>query len=310
MLQLEKLIIRLPNNHPKYEYINKKYHQLQAGFAGELYVDRLLHEISYPQGIRVLKDVSLEVNPHFQIQIDTLIISPNQIFLLEIKNYAGTVHFDELSGKTTKISYQGDVDKYDCIIHQLDRTTFGFQTWLQKQGISTSILPILVMANSQTDIPVFPETVSLKYAKQLPRFIRGLLSEEKQSLQSQFASIAHTIESKQIKWPHIPACQRYEISPSELKKGVLCSTCHVPMARYRGHSWFCQVCRKKDPSALGKSIEDWFLLIDSTISNKQLRAFLKLKSSSAASVIFHGFKMQRHGNTPHTFYTMGRSSQT
>ncbi|WP_339251575.1 nuclease-related domain-containing protein [Sporosarcina sp. FSL W8-0480] len=296
---------RLPINHPKYESISKKYHQAKAGYAGELYVDRVLNEVSYPQGVNVLKDVSLEINPHFRIQIDTLIISPNLIFLLEIKNYVGTVHFDEDTGKTTKVSSHGRVDKYDCIIHQIDRATNGLLEWLRKRNINIPIEAILVMSNTQTDIPVFPENVTLKYAKQLPRYIRNLLPPRDQQDENQVRSIVNQINSQRINWPSMPACHRYAIDPNDLKRGVHCTTCNIAMARKRGHSWVCMTCRKKDSNALWKSIEDWFILIEPKITNKQLRLFLELASNSSASVIFRDLKLQRNGVPPHTFYTMG-----
>lgn len=302
---MERLLVRLPTNHLKYEAVRKKIQQLQAGYAGELYVDRLLHEIPSPSKIIVLSDISLEINPHFRIQIDTLILTPKQIILLEIKNYSGTVHFEEHTGKTKKLSNHGEAtEKYDCIIHQLDRTSIGLQTWLQHKGISFPISPIIVMANNQTDIPVFPNTASVKYAKQIPRYIRGILEENVETNVNQFRSIAKLIEANQVKWPYISACKRFDIQPNDLIKGVLCPSCNVPMKRHKGHSWICILCKKSNPLALKKSINDWFLLIDSRISNKQMRDFLDLKSNSSASVIFRTTNMQRHGKAPYTYYTV------
>lgn len=308
LIQLERLAVRLPTSHHKYAYIQTKYHQLKAGHAGEIYVDRVLQEISYPRGVKVLTDIRLEINPHFQIQIDTLIVSPHSIILLEVKYYAGTVNFNEDSGKTTKIASNGEIDKYDCIIHQLDRATVGLKTWLEKRNISIPVIPILVMANGQTEISVVPDSITLKYAKQLPRYIRRLLAETESLQAYPSTSIAEMIVADQVSWSMTPACQRYEIVPAHLIRGVLCSSCHSPMDRKRGHSWICYACRKKDPGALEVAIKDWFLLIGHTVSNKQLRFFLDLKSSAAASIIFsQSSGMLRLGNAPHTFYTFNKA---
>lgn len=77
----------------------------------------------------------MEINPNFRVQIDTLIITPTQTILLEIKNYANIVLFDERSGKTTKISPGGQIEK-----------------WLAESYIHLPVEPILVMANQKNEI--------------------------------------------------------------------------------------------------------------------------------------------------------------
>ncbi|MGN7385550.1 nuclease-related domain-containing protein [Sporosarcina sp. SAFN-015] len=301
--QLERLLIRLPSNHPQHETISKKYNQVKAGYIGETYVDRVLNEIAFPQGTVILKDITLEINPDFLIQIDTLIISPTIAFLLEIKNFTGTVHFDEISGKTIKIAPNGTVDKYDCAIHQVDRAATGLTEWLKQHNIDIPIEPILVMANNKTEIPEFPQSVTLKFAKQLPRYIRNFITDNPQLNTSQIYQIAKTINLNRRKWWNEMPCKRFKISPNDLKRGVLCQTCNEPATRVRGHSWYCKACKKNSKDALQQSIDDWFLLVSPTITNRQIRIFLELKSCSAASVVLRQSNLRRHGASRSTTYT-------
>lgn len=303
LTQLERLLTRLPSGHPQRETISRRYNQVKAGYIGELYVDRVLNEIAFPQGAAILKDITLEINPDFQIQIDTLIITPHFIFLLEIKNFTGTVQFDEKSGKTVKIAPNGTVDKYDCVIHQVDRAATGLAEWLKQRHIDIPIEPILVMANNKTDIPELPDSVTLKYAKQLPRYIRNFLSDEPRLPANHIQQIARTINENRRKWFYEMPCKRYKIHPNELKRGVLCRTCNEPATRVRGHSWYCRHCKKNSKDALRQSIEDWFLLVSPTLTNRQIRIFLELKSSSAASVILRQANLRRHGATRNITYT-------
>ena len=268
-----------------------------------MYIDRVLNEIAFPQGTAILKDITLEINPDFQIQIDTLILSPFTLFLLEIKNFTGTVHFDVNSGKTTKISPYGETEKYDCVIHQLDRAVTGLTEWLKQRNINVQIEPILVMANNKTEITKFPDGVNLKYAKQLPRYIRNFISTEPQLTTYQIQQIVKAINQNRKNWWNERACKRYNIPPNELKRGVLCPTCNQPATRTRGHSWYCRTCKKQAKDALQQSIDDWFLLVGPTITNRQIRLFLELKSKSAASVILRKSKLRRHGASRNTTYT-------
>ena len=165
------------------------------------------------------------------------------------------------------------------------------------------IEPILVMANNKTEIPELPASVTLKYAKQLPRYIRNFLSDEPLLKANQISQIARAINENRRKWLNEIPCKRYKIHPNDLKRGVLCQTCSEPATRIRGQSWYCRSCKKNSKDALQQSIEDWFLLVSPTLTNRQIRIFLELKSSSAASVILRQTNLRRHGASRNTIYT-------
>lgn len=303
MLPLQRLLARLPSSHPRYQAISKKVHQLKAGYEGELYVDKVLNEIAFPHGTSILKDITLEINPDCIIQIDTLIITPYTAFLLEVKNYSGFIQFNHALGKTIKTSPKGEVDKYDCIIHQLDRAKTGLLEWLSQQNIDMPLKSLIVMANSKTDLSDPPETATLKYAKQIPFFIRSHFEGDKILSGDSISEITKAIQRGRKKWWSDLPCNHYQIAPNDLKRGVLCMTCNEPTTRLPGHSWFCYTCKTNSKSALKKSVDDWFILVSPTVTNKQIRIFLNLKSSSAASVVLRSQNLKRHGATRNIMYT-------
>ncbi len=90
---LPRLLARLHPNSPKYKEIEDKLYRVQAGYAGEVKVDKYLESTIFPQKVIVLTDVQLPVAENFLIQIDTLILSRSSIILLEIKNIAGTLTY-------------------------------------------------------------------------------------------------------------------------------------------------------------------------------------------------------------------------
>ena len=137
----------MPEEHPHKKTISDKLYQVKAGYSGEVDVDRILPEIGLPQDVIVIKGITLEILPNFFAQLDTLILTRKRIILLEIKKYAGTVIFDVDSGKTIKISPNGEIEKFDCILHQLDRAAHGIKSWLEKRQFTIPVEPILVMAN-------------------------------------------------------------------------------------------------------------------------------------------------------------------
>lgn len=248
-----------------------------------------------------MKNIKLQVNPHYLFEIDTLILSPSRIILLEIKNYNGTVYFDEESGKTIRVSPTGKKDYFDCVIHQLIRTETALSRWLANRNINVSIEGVLVMANQRTIIHEMPKTVLVKYRKQLPRYISGLPKLSAILSGEEITRIVKKIEESSRENYRL-ACERFNFQPSELKSGVLCSDCNGLMNRKRGQKWRCLSCGKYATQELYQVLEDWFLLIKPTISNAECRAFLNLESKYAASIILRHSKLSRKGKPPKTHY--------
>jgi len=165
------------------------------------------------------------------------------------------------------------------------------------------------MANQRTIIAQLPDSVPVKYRKQLPRYIREL-QERPNSLSSvEIKSVATQIKQHQATLRRVPATEKYNIDPASLKKGVLCLACNGIMERTQGRKWHCQICGKYGDRELGQSLIDWFLLVNGTISNKQCHNFLQLKSKSAASVTLRKSKLIRKGNPPASVYTWDYKSR-
>lgn len=72
----------------------------KAGRAGEEIVEQTLSEVIFPEGTRVYRNVSLQIRKGYQIEIDVLILTPSFVLILEVKNIAGTLVFNEDEGKT------------------------------------------------------------------------------------------------------------------------------------------------------------------------------------------------------------------
>src|SRR5690606_7036726 len=71
---------------------------------------------------------------------------------------------------------------------------------------------------------------------------------------------------------------KYDLSVSELKRGVQCPECgKFPMKRKHG-TWFCPFCHIKDKNAHIQALYDYFLLVDSSITNKKFREFVGIGS--------------------------------
>lgn len=306
LLAHKRLLVRLRNDHEKYQFISGKVYQLSAGYAGEVEVDQIFPEIGLPTEHTIFKDIRLEVLPNFYIQLDTLIITRNSIILLEIKNYSGTIYFDEQVGKTIRTASNGDVDKFDCAVHQVDRAVHGLREILHNFPM-LPIHPIIVMANRRTEIAQYPETTPVKYKKQLPKYIRQLLTQQETIAEHTLDQVIKQIHEHLVHRQHTPLCERYAIPVTDLQQGVLCLAYNQQMTKSQGRSWTCEVCQLTNPKAVEQSVTDWFYLIQPTLSNKQLRQFLKINPKSATHALSE-LKLPKKGKGKRTYYVQRKKN--
>lgn len=302
LLAHERLLIRLPKNHEQYSFISNKVYQLKAGYSGEVEVDRILPEIGLPDEHHIFKDIRLEVLPNFYIQIDTLILTRHFIILMEIKKYAGTIYFEEEQGKTTKVSANQEVEKFECAVHQIDRAVHGLHKILEKFTNHPPIYPILVMANAKVDIVKYPKSVPVKYKMQLPKYIRTKLATNEQITLNELSQVQKQIQSRKAPKRQQPLCERYDILVKDLKTSVLCPHCHQRMTKKQGRTWTCNSCNLTSSTLIHQAIEDCFYLISATLTNEQLRQFLNINAKSATR-IFSQLTLTKVGQTKSSYYT-------
>lgn len=300
---LERLLIRLPSNHEKYAAIEEKIYQLNAGYAGELEVDQVLPEIGFPKEAVILKDLRLEVLPNYFIQIDTLLVVPQGIILLEVKMYASeTIYFNENIGKTIKTSPNNAEARYDCVVHQVDRTIHGLKTMLQHQFSDIPIMPFIIMANAKTTIAQYPQSMPVKYLKQLPKTIRTILNQPTVITHHKMQKIAKFLISQHQPRIFTPLCERYHIHPSGLKRGVFCTLCNGKMLVVQGRTWTCTVCKQINALVVQDNLPDWFYLIADKVTGKQLKDFLQLHSRTMIFRTLKNAPIQKLGKSKATYY--------
>src|SRR5699024_2938087 len=95
----------------------QRYNQLKKGFIGERTLENILKKNNY-HNIIPLFDCRFLVDGR-EVQIDCLLISSHQIFLLEIKNYTDNYHLD--NNKLYYLSTQ--LELYNPI-NQLERSEY------------------------------------------------------------------------------------------------------------------------------------------------------------------------------------------
>ncbi len=82
-----------------------------------------------------------------------------------------------------------------------------------------------------------------------------------------------------------------QITKDELLTGVHCPHCFtIPMERIHG-KWICLACKTVSKDAHLNALRDYYLLIQPTITNQQLRNYLHIDSRKTASYLLQSLKM-------------------
>lgn len=305
ILQLEALIKRLPQNHPKIPQIIEDLNIRNAGFRGELAIDyplSFLNEKDYS----IFHDLRLKTKKHY-FQLDTLILNPKVAIILEVKNYSGKIHFE--TGFKQLIQTKDGIEKgYPYPLTQLERQELQLKEWLQKQKLrEINITSLVVISNSYTIISTSPEEKSLHqkiiHKEELPTKIPKLVnSQQNQPLEEKELKKISRLLLKQHTERDSSILEQYQVDQKELVKGAICKNCgSLPLIRIKAN-WLCTTCNSKDKLAHLRALDDYKLLIKPTITNSELRNFLGVNSIATANRILQSMNLKYDGEKKGRMY--------
>lgn len=275
--RLEALLRRLPDEHPQRPLIEKDLAKQLRGWQGEkavsYYLDFLpekeyliFHHLRLPSG-------------KYHFQMDFLVLTTRFALILECKNFFGTLVFDEPFNQLIRVV--DDVEEgFQDPISQAKWHKRQLQQWLEDHGFPALPIDFLVVISE-------PSTI-IKAATHSPETKRHVV--HAQALLERMMRVTKRYQEdvlddktlrKLCKWllkshapKHTNVLEKYHVSETELLKGVQCPECgKLPMKRVHG-GWECPFCHKKDKNAHLGALRDYFLLIDSSVTNKKFRDFV------------------------------------
>ncbi|WP_424236482.1 nuclease-related domain-containing protein [Bhargavaea ginsengi] len=282
--------------------IESRLYRKKAGRAGEEAVEQTLSEVIFPVGTQVFRNLSLLIRKNFRIEIDVLILTPVFALILEVKNIAGTLSFNEEEGKTVRIRENGEIDEFDCYVHQLDRQISGLNQFLAIHRITLPVHGVIVLSNQNTIVKKRPITLPLIYRKQLARHFRSLIATGPPLTPRAFDYLARLFSEGTPESKGLPLCEKMDFNPALFRPGVLCLICHRQITNARMRSWHCKTCDLPGREAVRQAVEDRLILIEPKITNKQCREFLQLRYSSQATRVLKSLQLVMSGRPPATSY--------
>ncbi|WP_404455488.1 nuclease-related domain-containing protein [Oceanobacillus kapialis] len=286
------------------EIFLQDYGRYLAGYLGEKRVDYTLATFR-EENIFIIKDLRLNnFNQYFQI--DTLLITPYNLVILEIKNYRGELSYDSLQKQFIQIS-DGKKSVYKDPIQQANTQRRNLAFWLQSFSMNLPIDTLVISSNPATAINNIQEDPQIynqfihseSVHFHLERIFKGYTERR----------VNHSTQNKLYKLllshhqPYTPdLLDHYKISPDLLINGITCPKCTNSFMKRKEQKWRCPTCKTTSTTAHKQVILDYFLLFKPTITNKECRNLLDISSPRTAYLLLKNMKLESSGKNRYKKY--------
>ncbi|WP_058949494.1 nuclease-related domain-containing protein [Oceanobacillus picturae] len=297
LLAYEALFRRLKKEYKDNEVFLQDYGKYYAGYLGEKRVDYTLSNFR-DENIYIIKDLRLHNYNHY-FQIDTLLITPYNLLILEIKNFRGELRYDSHQKQFTQ-HLDGKKTVYKDPIQQANTQKRNLAFWLQNFSISLPIDTLVISSNPATSIHNIQEDPQiynqLIHSESLHFHLDRIFEEYNEKRINQFEQnkLYKLLHSHHT--PHTPKLlEKYQIPLDFLITGVPCPNCTDSKMQRKKYKWLCPNCNHISPSAHKQVILDYFLLFESTITNKDCRKLLGISSSKTAYLLLKHLKLEQTG---------------
>lgn len=303
--KLNVLLKRLPQHQLKRKDVEEYLARQMAGLRGEHSLDyfyRYLpqNDIQFIHNIRIL-------HQGYYFQIDTLMITSNFILILEIKNIANHIYFDNLYSQVIRLQ-DGKKESFDDPIQQAERQALHLSEILKYNKVPfIPIETLVVVTNPKTVVESAPghtDAVNkvIKSAELKKKFDMITNKHKEQILSKKEIKKVSRLLNK-LHTPYNPdVCSLFNIDKSELTKGVFCPDCENVILNRNKRSWYCTKCAKHFKRLHINALKDYALLISTEITNKKFKDFLNLPSSSISYHLLYSLNLPFTGTTKDRTY--------
>ncbi|WP_174732889.1 nuclease-related domain-containing protein [Mesobacillus harenae] len=271
------------------------YLNLKKGYEGELKFD-LLAEILREERY-VINDLLLEVNNSY-FQIDTLIISQEIIYLLDIKNYEGdfSLEADKLCALSTNREYKNP-------LYQLKRSESLFRQLLHNLNTDYLIEASIIFINPEFTLYHASVNYPIILPTQLNRFFYDLNRAQSRLNDGHKKLARKLISLHQTKNPFTVLPQYYY---DQLRKGIYCNACKSFQISIKNTSFVCGVCGEyeKIEQAILRNVDEFKLLFpDRLITTLNIHDWCNpgLNKKTLCRILKKNFTA--NGSTRDTYYT-------
>ncbi|WP_404430026.1 nuclease-related domain-containing protein [Sutcliffiella horikoshii] len=222
--------------------LEKEKHYLwnmEKGYEGECMFDALTAKLEGCNHL-ILNDLLLKHN-NTTFQIDSLIITPRNAFLFEVKNFEGDYIYDT---RTDQLHVKANSKDYEVTnpLNQLNRCNSLLRQLLSNYGFNLPILASVVFINSEFTLYQSPPDKPFIHPTQINRYLKGLQTDSSFKLTKMHTALAEKLTSLHI--VDSPFKNLPEYSYDQVGKGLVCASCSSLSVIVEGRSARCVRCHR------------------------------------------------------------------
>ncbi|WP_042454887.1 nuclease-related domain-containing protein [Neobacillus dielmonensis] len=303
LAKAEALERRTPKGHPVLLELAPFIKNLMSGCNGEKKINYFLKQIP-TQRFHIFHDLRLPYGDSY-FQLDFVLLSPKVIILLDGKNHSGKLTIEQ--NQMTQ-EYQEKRLVYENPISQANRHKLLLNYFFAEHKIpQIPIESLVVISKSTTELSINPSyTEAQKKVCRASNLIEKIEVIYNRYNRDQIDNKMVNQIKKLLLKSHTPLevdiLSKFNMLTSEIIPGVQCPRCFLYPMSYKRNNWICSFCDFVSQDAYLQAIADYFLLIKSSFSNPEIRAFLLLASSRATSYILSLTKFPYSGATKGRIY--------
>ncbi|WP_262174331.1 nuclease-related domain-containing protein [Saccharococcus sp. Marseille-Q5394] len=301
---------RLRQDNQNRQRIKEKLYYLEAGYGGECQYDKYITEFKprYPHAI--LHDVTL-IHDGIYFQMDSLLITPSFIIISEVKNIAEKIIVKSNPLQFIKEYTSGQRMPLRNPITEVERKNYLLENWLLEKNIKIPVEGLVAFAyNNEMQIEEKPN-MEIMFTYDVPAHLRSLAVNPEILSGHDIRSLAYEIYKSHMEFNPFPMTKRFDIHPAEIIPGVICSECGKFNMKWESRKWKCHSCGQDGKDEYKAAIEDWFMLIKNTMTNREFRYFTQLECRHVAKHLLGKAqtKLIGHGRNAHYEFLMERNRQ-
>lgn len=301
---LKRLLDRLPQNHPRRQFLEKELRGVEAGKRGEKRVKQKFNEFYSDEEFQVIWNVRLKIN-NWKVQMDGLLLTERCAIIIESKNISGKIYFDQETEEFYRIDDNGIKTVMDNPVIQLEKHIHFLREWFKLKKIELPIEGLIVFSSKKCEFMCKPPGWYICKTYQMNKYLYKILQANPHKTASiKLIKIKKMIGTSQFPYKQIPLCEHYHINIKDLETGVCCTSCSLRTMQRIRKNWNCSNCAHRDASAHNFAINEYFSLIGTSLNSRQFRDFCHVESPYVASRLLAQLELVSSGSAKMRTYAI------
>ncbi|GEM_PF-2437193 len=301
---LHALIRRLPASHEKYRFIQEELYNHRAGYGGEQEYDRCMQEVRTDFPHAILHDLSLRYDG-VRFQMDSVFIAPDRIIISEVKNVADRIIIKGSPLQFLKETPAGTRTVFRSPAAELERKIHFFESWLAARGIGVPVTGLITFAHNNEIVIEEAPSMPILSNYEAPSYFRELQIGQPVLSAPEIRALADELLVCHSEYNPFPLAARYGIAAADLKPGMLCDSCAADaVLAALGNKWRCTHCGTETRAPYTQTIEEYFMLAEETLTNRDFCAFTGLTCRHVAKRALQNPILRKMGTRKAAAYTL------